>query len=54
METNKFRPVIQTVIEDPEVAKKIANWQNRKITKEEQEKIEEQDKIFEGMYIQEI
>ena len=54
MEASKLRPVVQTVIEDPEVAKKIADWQNHTLTKEEQEKIKEQDKLFEGMYIQEL
>ena len=54
MNESKLRPVVQTIIEDPEVAKSIVDWQTRKITKEEQEKIKEQDKLFEGMYIQKL
>lgn len=45
------RPVVQTTIQDPEVAKYIASWQVHKITEEEWQKILLRDAQFIHMYI---
>lgn len=47
----KLRPIVQTIIEDPELAKVIIEHQSHNATKEEVEYIRKQTELFEGMYI---